>query len=84
MRIQDYNAAINLQPPQGLLRPTIIGGLAYDKKGEFDVAIQDYDMGIKMNPNRPEAFNNRGTAYGSKEDYDQAIEDCTKSDRTKS
>ncbi len=50
-------------------------GNAYAGKGEYDLAIQDYDESIKLNPNYAKPFNNRGVAYQKKGDYDQAIKD---------
>lgn len=50
-------------------------GNAYTDKGQYDLAIQDYDESIKLNPNYAKAFNNRGVAYQKKGEYDRAIED---------
>ena len=38
-------------------------------------AIADYDPAIKQNPNAATSFNNRGTAYYFKRDFDRAIAD---------
>src|SRR5438477_1980875 len=35
-------------------------GNAYDAKGEYDRAIQDFDQAIRLKPNYDEAFTNRG------------------------
>ena len=50
-------------------------GNAYDGKGEYDRAIQDYDQAIRLNPSNADAFNNRGVSYFHKSDYDRAIQD---------
>ena len=50
-------------------------GNAYTSKGEYELAIQDYDESIKLNPNYAKAFNNRGVAYQKKGEYDRAIKD---------
>ncbi len=50
-------------------------GLAYDDKGQYDRAIQDYDTAIRLDPNGPTAYNNRGVAYDGKGQYDRAIHD---------
>src|SRR2546429_5742743 len=51
-------------------------GNAYqDYKGDYDRAIQDYDQAIRLKPDYPTAFNNRGDAYHAKGDYDRAIQD---------
>ena len=50
-------------------------GDAYTSKGEYELAIQDYDESIKLNPNYAKPFNNRGVAYQKKGDYDLALKD---------
>src|SRR6516162_8015563 len=37
-------------------------GNAYTTKGEYDLAIKDYDQAIKLKANYPKALNNRGVA----------------------
>ena len=53
-------------------------GNAYEAKGAYDQAIQDYDQAIKLNPSYAIAFNNRGNAYEAKGAYDQAIRTITR------
>ncbi|MBS0208486.1 MAG: tetratricopeptide repeat protein [Planctomycetes bacterium] len=43
-------------------------------KGEFDLAIADYNDEMRLNPG-PIAYNNRGYTYYRKGDYDRAIND---------
>ncbi|HHT9126660.1 MAG TPA: tetratricopeptide repeat protein [Candidatus Brocadiia bacterium] len=50
----------------------------YYKKGEYDLAISDYNKAIEINPRLAEAYYNRGTAYGKKGEYDRAILDFNK------
>jgi len=50
-------------------------GNAYARKGQYDLAIQDYNQAIKLNPNNVNAITNRGNAYFSKGQYDLAIQD---------
>jgi tetratricopeptide (TPR) repeat protein len=50
-------------------------GDAYATKRDYDRAIQDYDISIKLNPTFSKPFNNRGVAYQKKGDYDRAIKD---------
>jgi tetratricopeptide (TPR) repeat protein len=50
-------------------------GLAYDDKGQYDRAIEDYDQAIRLNSNYAQAFKNRGTDYNDKGQYDRAIKD---------
>jgi len=53
-------------------------GISYGKKGQFDLAILDYDRALDINPRLTEAYYNRGNAYGKRGQYDQAISDFTK------
>jgi tetratricopeptide (TPR) repeat protein len=50
-------------------------GTAYDDKGDYDRAIQDYTEAIRLNPNAASAYYGRGYAYKKKGDYDRAIQD---------
>jgi formylglycine-generating enzyme required for sulfatase activity/Tfp pilus assembly protein PilF len=50
-------------------------GNAYTSKGEYELAIQDYDESIKLNPNYAKPLNNRGVAYQKRGDYDLALKD---------
>lgn len=62
-------------------------GIAYDNKGEFNKAIEDYNKAIELNPNDAEAYNNRALCYiklaeketdkaEAKEYYQKALDDC--------
>ena len=44
-------------------------------KGEYNRAIADFDMAIKVRPKDAEAYVKRDTAYASKDDYNRAIAD---------
>ena len=48
-------------------------GNAFSTKGEYELAIRDYDELIKLAPNYDKPFNNRGVAYQKKGQYDLAI-----------
>src|SRR3954451_10375530 len=50
-------------------------GDAYIAKGEYDLAINDFDQSIKLNPESARTFNNRGFAYKKKGEYDRAMQD---------
>src|SRR6266704_3820157 len=50
-------------------------GNAYEAKGQYDLAIQDFDAAIKRNPNDGAAFYSRGSSYFAKGQTDSAIQD---------
>jgi tetratricopeptide (TPR) repeat protein len=50
-------------------------GFAYGRKQQYDLAIQDDDEAIRLNPNYANAFFNRGNAYNGKGQSDRAIQD---------
>src|SRR6476646_4048262 len=50
-------------------------GIAYQNKGQYDRAVQDYDHAIKLNPKYAEAFYDRSNTYVAKGQYDRAIQD---------
>ena len=54
---------------------------AYVMKGEYDLAIKDYNEAIKLVPNSASYLNNRGVAYKKKAEYDRALEDFDQSIR---
>ena len=41
-------------------------GLIYSEKGNYDLAIQNYDAAIELNPDYVHAYANRGLAYSKK------------------
>ena len=47
-------------------------------KGDYDTAIQEYSLAIKKDPNRPTAYNNRGSRYYDLKQYERAIQDYDK------
>ena len=53
----------------------VIRATAYQRKGELDHAIEDYDRAIEYDPGGATAYYNRGVAYGRKADWDRAIQD---------
>jgi tetratricopeptide (TPR) repeat protein len=50
-------------------------GVAYRLNGKYDLALQDYEQAIRLNPDSANAYNNRGIIYRIKGDYDHAIAD---------
>jgi tetratricopeptide (TPR) repeat protein len=50
-------------------------GNAYNSKGDYDRAIQDFSQAIRLDPKCAYAFNGLGNAYNAKGEYDRAIQD---------
>ncbi len=53
-------------------------GLAYQSKGEHDLAIADFSTSLSVNPYDTQAYWARGTSYEKKKEFDRAIDDWTK------
>ena len=49
--------------------------LAYQNEGKLEAAIEEYDQLIEFAPDTSEAFNNRGSSWAGKKEYDKAIAD---------
>jgi tetratricopeptide (TPR) repeat protein len=49
--------------------------VAVYRTGAYDRAIQDFTAAIRLKPDYPNAFNNRGSAYVEEEHLDRAIQD---------
>lgn len=52
-------------------------GFAYDKLGEFEKALDDYERALEINPEDVMALNNRGAVLIQQKKFDQAIRDFT-------
>lgn len=50
-------------------------GVEYEIKQEYDKAIADHDVAIKVDPKNAAPYNNRGSVYLAKQDYEHAIAD---------
>ena len=50
-------------------------GVAYRRKREYDLSLNDYNEAIRLNPSSASNYNNRGIVYRIKHDYDRAIAD---------
>lgn len=50
-------------------------GTANARLGDYNRAIQDFNMAIELNPQYAEAYNNRGSAKAELEQYTEAIQD---------
>ncbi len=49
--------------------------LAYDRRGELEKALADYDLAIAISPEFADAYINRGILYGETSRFEKAIED---------
>ena len=56
-----------------LIRPYNNLGEAYDKLGNYDLAITEFEAALRLNPNYFFALSNLGNIYGKKKEYAQAI-----------
>ena len=54
LRVQEFTKAIQLDPTNSVAYYN--RGVAYDKKGDLDRAIADYDHAIRLNPNHAAAY----------------------------
>jgi lipoprotein NlpI len=52
-------------------------GFAYDKLGQFDLAIKDYSTAISIEPKNAFTYYNKGISLDRRGDYDLAIESFT-------
>jgi tetratricopeptide (TPR) repeat protein len=50
-------------------------GAAYARKGQYQLAIGDYNDAMSLDTNNALYYFNRGSAFGSMRDYDRAIPD---------
>jgi tetratricopeptide (TPR) repeat protein len=72
--MQDYDQALKLNPAG--YATLFYGRVAiYTSMGDFAHAITEFDQAIRLQPEFPEAFNNRGIAYFDNGQYGRAIED---------
>ena len=58
-------------------------GIEYAESGNHDLALEDFNTAIALDPNHPGAYNSRGVAYYEKGDLERAIEDWTEAIRLK-
>ena len=71
---QRHNASYATLDAEGYFRR----GVEAHQRGDFDLAIQDFDKAIALKSDDAKAYYNRGVAYGAKGDYDHAIQDYNK------
>ena len=53
-------------------------GIMYSEKGQYDLALAEFNKALEISPLSAERYNNRGITYSKKGDYDRAITDFTK------
>ncbi|MBR0713107.1 caspase family protein [Bradyrhizobium liaoningense] len=70
--IADATESLRLFPNQAAYNQR---GAAYYNKGEYDIAIADYDDALKLGPPNSTIHHNRGNAWRVKGDYAKAIAD---------
>ena len=70
--ISDATEALRLKPNQALYN---MRGSAYYDKGEYDIAIADFDDALKSGPPSGTIFHDRGNAFRAKGDYARAVAD---------
>ncbi|PSO23626.1 caspase family protein [Bradyrhizobium sp. MOS002] len=70
--ITDATEAIRLQPNQATYN---LRGSAYYDRGEYEIAITDFDDALKLGPPDSTIFHNRGNAWRGKGDHGKAIAD---------
>jgi len=56
-----------------LVRPYNNLGEAYDNLGRYDLAIEEFEAALRLDPNYFFALSNLGNIYGKKKEYGQAI-----------
>jgi tetratricopeptide (TPR) repeat protein len=65
-------------PPRWLAIALNNRGVAFKAKGEFDHALQDYNLSLLLDPYSASHYNNRGVIYRTKGDLERAIQEYGK------
>jgi tetratricopeptide (TPR) repeat protein len=87
--LTDLNQAINLvinleEPPlDRLIKAYSIRGEVHSQKGDYDLAISDYDWVLKQDSDNFAAYINRGIVYANKGNYERAIADISQAIKIK-
>jgi tetratricopeptide (TPR) repeat protein len=53
-------------------------GIAYELKGQYDRALEDFNKALALDPHLPDAYSKRGVVYAKMRKPERAIEDCNK------
>ena len=78
MAIESYATMIGLAPNDADVSKAYNNrGLVYLRKSNFDLAMQDFNTAIKLQPKLVTAYVNRAAAYLSKNEFNLAIESYT-------
>lgn len=84
--LHDYNRCLDLMRPYdtsgNILNPSVSGvlgnrGMIYSRMGQYDKALVDFDLAIKLNPSNPNNYLNRAFTYMQLREYDKSIRDFT-------
>jgi tetratricopeptide (TPR) repeat protein len=65
-------------PPRRLAIALNNRGVAFKAKGDFDHALQDYDLSLQLDPYTANHYNNRGIIYRIKGDLARAVQEYGK------
>jgi len=66
-----WNHVVDKEPLAGVYNNL---GAAYQAKGQFDMAIEQYQAALRLKPDNADAHYNLGAAYQAKGQFDMAIE----------
>jgi len=69
--------AIKLYPGRAVI-PYNNRGLAYDRRGNLQLALSDYNSAIAISPEFTDAYINRGIVYGESSLFEKAIDDFSR------
>jgi len=69
--------AIELYPRRAVI-PYNNRGLAYDRRGNLQLALSDYNSAIAISPEFTDAYINRGIVYGESSLFEKAINDFSR------
>ncbi|GCA72568.1 TPR repeat-containing protein YrrB [Microcystis aeruginosa NIES-2519] len=67
--------AINLAPRAAWY---VNRGILYRRQQKYELALDDYNQAIELNPNHANAYNNRGNLYQDLQKYELALDDFNK------